>query len=283
MDRIYKALELAREENLATKGAAVAPEKRAPEPLYEVDDRPEEIAYTRTKIVPVSEDALRRNRIIAAPVDPVIEAGYKLLRTRVLRILEQNQWKTIGVTSARSSEGKTLTAINLALAIARDPKYSVLLVDADLRRPTVHKALGMEPEYGLEDYLGIQTPLDQVLINPGIDRFVVLPSCSHLHGSSEHLSSRRMSRLVNDLKARYASRFVMFDLPPVLLADDVIAFSEQLDAVLIVVEEGKSQTDDLERMLELLGDTRILGTVLNKVTERDKSFDRYYGPMANRA
>ena len=160
--------------------------------------------------------------------------------------------------------GKTLTSINLAAAIAMEPNHSSLLVDADLRGPQVHKTLGIKPELGLCNYLKGEIGVPDLLINPGINNFVVLPAQSSSLGSSELLTSSEMIDLVEELKSRYSSRVVLFDLPPVLVGDDVIAFAQHLDAVLVVVEDGKTQADELKKAIELLDGIDILGIVLNK-------------------
>ena len=111
-------------------------------------------------------------------------------------------------------------------------------------------------------------------INPGLDRLVVLPGSEPIANSSETLASPKMARLVNELKTRYPSRFVIFDLPPILSADDALAFSPHVDAALLVVEDGVTTKDDLARSVELLKQTELLGTVLNKTSERQTAY--YY-------
>jgi capsular exopolysaccharide synthesis family protein len=211
--------------------------------------------------------------------DLALEA-YKLLRTRVLKRLEQNQWNVIGVCSAAQNEGKTLTSVNLAVSIARKLNYTSLLVDADLRRPSVSSVLGIKPKLGIEDHLLSGAPLKDVFINPGIDRMVVLP-CRHsvesMSGNaSEILAAPRMAEFVNEIKNRYKNRIVVFDLPPVLVGDDVVAFAHNLDALLMVVEEGGSRSDEVTHALRLLEGVELLGVVLNKSSATVKGYGYYY-------
>jgi protein-tyrosine kinase len=141
----------------------------------------------------------------------------------------------------------------------------VLLVDADLRDPGVHRYFGLQPALGLSDYLLRDAPLAELLINPeGIPRFVILPGGKPLTNSTEMLNSPKMARLVEELKTRYASRIVLFDVPPLLSSADTLAFSPYVDAALLVIEEGKTAAQDARRAAELLANTRLIGTVLNK-------------------
>jgi Mrp family chromosome partitioning ATPase len=161
-------------------------------------------------------------------------------------------------------EGKTLTAINLAISLALDVNHTVMLVDLDLRRPSVQRYFGIEPGRGLADFLAEGRELREMLFNPGIERLVVLPGGTPVQNSSEMLSSPRMGWLADEMRSRYSSRLVLFDMPPLLAADDVLAFSRHLDAVLLVVEEGRTGRDELQRARTLLQDIPVLGPVINK-------------------
>ncbi len=235
------------------------------------------IDYAQTTTINVSKERLRENRVIAGlPRGPEIDA-YRMLRTRVLQRMIANGWNTLGVTSPVCGEGKTLTSINLALSIAMDVTRTVLLIDADLRNPCVHRYFDLPASIaGLGDYLSSDIPLQRLLVHPQVGRCIVLPGGKKLHDSSERLTSPIMKALVNSVKRRYASRIVVFDLPPVLAADDTIAFSPLVDAVLVVVEDGRTKEDDLHQTMELLSGVNVIGTVLNKTYEHEKSYDYYY-------
>jgi capsular exopolysaccharide synthesis family protein len=191
--------------------------------------------------------------------------AYKILRTQVVQQCRQKGWNVLGVTSPASYEGKTLTAVNLSLALAMDLAHTVLLVDADMRRPSVHQAFGLESCPGLTEYLFDEAPLGQLLIHPGIGRFVFLPGGRAIMNSAEALASPKMGALVADLKHRYHDRLIVFDLPPLLSCADVLGFTPYIDALLLVVEEGRTGSADVERAMTVLkGSVPILGGVLNK-------------------
>lgn len=263
MERIKQALERARQEREAA--GVVEPVLN---PAAPVAMPTEQITYSRTRTIQVSPEVLRRNRVLSAldVTDPAT-TSYKLLRTQVLQRMKENGWNALAITSPGEGEGKTLTAVNLAISLAREVNHTVLLVDLDLRRPSVHACFGAKPELGLSDYLFKDVPLPEILFNPGVERLVVLPGREPIHNSSEVLSSPKMVRLVEELKTRYPSRMVLFDLPPLLSADDALAFAPYVDAALVVIEDGKTPRDELLQAMGYLRTTRVLGTVLNKASE----------------
>ncbi|MBI3899648.1 MAG: CpsD/CapB family tyrosine-protein kinase [Gammaproteobacteria bacterium] len=255
MDPITKAIQKVREER---HSVGLTLHKRALVPA--------EISYTQTRNVSLYPGWLRQNRIIASSGADEFAQSYKVLRTQVAQRMRQHGWRTLAVTSPGPGEGKTLTAINLSISLALEANQTVLLVDADLRRPSVHAYLGFEANVGLRDYLQKGTPVEEILVHPEIRRLVILPGGAPLENSSEMLSSPMMLRLVQEVKRRYPSRLVVFDLPPVLTTDDVLAFAPYLDAALLVIEEGKTLRDDVARAAELLhtANHNLIGTVLNR-------------------
>ena len=263
MDKISRAVDIARSGQRGGRTLAKEP------PLQSLE-------YTQTRQYQPEWDRWQREKILAALQDEKVNDAYKLLRTRVVQRLAQNGWNTLGITSSIAGEGKTLTAINLAMSIARKLDHTVLLVDADLRRPSVHKKLGFEPRAGIIEHLRGEVALSDVLVNTGIERFVVLPGRSGTHASSELLSSPQMADLVRELKQRYPSRIVLFDLPPVLVGDDVVAFAPHMESLLLVVEDGRATRQELSKAVELLEGTPILGTVLNKSSAEGHGYDYYY-------
>ncbi|PVV24187.1 MAG: exopolysaccharide biosynthesis protein [gamma proteobacterium symbiont of Ctena orbiculata] len=226
-----------------------------------------QIAYTTTKTIEVTKESLRKNRVFSGNENDNISSQYKVLRTHVLQCLKSNRWNSLAITSPNEGCGKTLTAINLAISMAREVNHSVLLVDMDLRRPSVQDYFVDERLPGLSEYLHNNMDLNEILFNPGLDRIVVLPGNKPIENSSEMLSSPKMVRLVNELKKRYPNRIVIFDLPPLLSCDDVMVFSPFIDALMLVVSEGDTLKKELERSYELLSGSNVIGTVLNKSHE----------------
>jgi len=262
MERIKEALDRARSQR---RDAAPAPDLVERAAAAAAPPAPgEAITYTQTRRIEPSADALERQRVCTGSGNDPATRAYKMLRTQVLQRLAVNHWNALAITSPGPDQGKTLTAVNLAIALAREVSHTVLLVDLDLRSPGVHRYFDHVPEYGIADYLLHDVPLARILFNPGFERLVVLPATEPLAASSEMLGSPKMRALVEEFKTRYPERIVLFDLPPVLSVDDALAFAPYVDATLLVIEENGTRREELLRAVDLLQATRILGTVLNK-------------------
>lgn len=258
MERIKEALERARQERGDT------PATPRP-PVVAAAARSAEINYTQTRTTQVSSGMLRSHRIIAGLPDGDFTAAYRHLRTQVLQRLTENDWNVLAITSPGEDEGKTLTAINLAISLAMEVHYTVLLVDANLRHPSIHEHMNIPAGKGLSEYLLDDIPLPDLMVHPeNLEQVVILPGGRPVQNSAELLNSPKMVQLVKELKTRYPSRIVIFDLPPVLSAADALAFAPYVDATLLVLEEGKTSQEDARRTVELLDCTNVIGTVLNK-------------------
>ncbi len=232
------------------------------------------IEYTHTKVVKSSPDLFRQRRVIMGlKNDPHIDI-FRQLRTKVLRRLRENQWNSLAITSATPGAGKSFVTVNLAIALAMEVNQTVLVVDADLRNPSVGWYLGLDVEQGLLDYLNEDIPLGQLLVNPGFQRLVVLPGKGYTNHSSELLSSPKMITLVNELKSKYHSRIILFDMPPLLALDDTLLFMPHFDAALLVVEDGKNTAEEIRRSVQILEGTELMGIVLNK--SREPMSDSYF-------
>jgi Mrp family chromosome partitioning ATPase len=226
------------------------------------------IRYTRTKVFTAPQGHLERNRIMNPDAADPASAAYRMLRTQVLQRLDAHGWRSLGVFSPGADDGKTTTAVNLAVSLASDQLHTVLLVDFDFRRPSIAACLGLMPQFGAEDALTGVAPLEDCLYHPeGFDRLVVLPARGVLEHSSEILAGPISRALVAELRARYPERIIIVDLPPVLLADDALAFAPLIECGLVVVAEGRTQREDLVRTIELLHKTPLVGTVLNRAAD----------------
>ncbi len=222
------------------------------------------IRYTKTQSVIIDPDVLRDNRVIMGLNNDPRADLFRVLRTNVLKQLRENNWNSFAITSATPEAGKTFISVNLAIAIAMEGNQSVLLVDADLKCPKVGQCLGLEWEFGLVDCLNMDVSLEDTLINPGIERLVVLPGNDSNNNSSELISSQKMVNLIKEIKSRYESRIIIFDLPPLFAGDDALVFMPYIDAALLVVEDGKNTSEELQQSMYILEQTNLLGLVLNK-------------------
>jgi hypothetical protein len=217
-----------------------------------------------TRVVKLRREHLEKSRIVAFNKNDPKSMSFDLLRTHVLQKMEENGWRTLAITSPTPESGKSVVAINLAMSIAQQTNKTAMLVDFDLRRPKIGAYLGIPMEKSLNDFLEGTAGLQDVLVNPELPRMVVLPTKSPVRNSAETLSSRKVADLIKDLRERYKSRIVIFDLPPLLVADDAIALLPQVDCVLMVVANGMSTRREIEDSLRLLPEANIIGTILNK-------------------
>ena len=221
-------------------------------------------SYDESRLVRLDLHVVAENRCIAVmPGSPNLEA-YKVLRTRIMKLTRDKGWNTIMVTSARSGEGKTLTAINLSLTFAREFSQTVLLVDCDLRKQNIHQVLGIQSQKGLIDYLLKDVPMNEIMIWPGIEKFTLISGGQTLQDSAELLGSPKMKELFLEIKTRYPERYVFFDTPPILSGSDALTFSSLVDGILFVVQAGLTSMEDVERALEMIPKEKFLGFVINR-------------------
>jgi protein-tyrosine kinase len=265
LDSIKQAIELAKATDTATRAAASArnPVRPSPENL-------------QVRSVMLNAAHLERARIVAHGVSTPHGRYYDMLRTQVLQEMDKNSWQFLAVTSPTAACGKSVTACNLAMSIARLPGRSVLLVDADLRKPMVARYLGLESGSGIVGVLEERKTLTSTLIEADIgpSKLLVLPGEVAAATSSELMASQMMGTLLQTIKRDFRSRIVIFDLPPLLVGDDVISFLPRVDAVLLVTGVGITTVAETKECQKHLQRSAVVRVVVNKVTE---STDDYYG------
>jgi protein-tyrosine kinase len=265
MGRIEETIKKARREK---SGKSAVPITEAIEPEHSID-------FSKLPVVVPNEDRLAEYRVVAAMPDAPERTAYKVLRTRVLQRLRASKFNVIGITGAGPGEGKTLTAINFAYSLAQDVNHQVILLDLDLRRPSVHEYLGIAPPRDLSDVLDGSAKLEDVLVCPNANRLAVMTCQTPLRDSSEMLSSPEMAAIIHQLRTLGQKTITVIDLPPALASDDVIAFSPLVDALLLVVGQGRCRREDLRDTQELLKEAEILGVVLNRSREKSATAGYY--------
>ncbi|MBU0621568.1 MAG: CpsD/CapB family tyrosine-protein kinase [Gammaproteobacteria bacterium] len=268
MERIKQAIEKVKNQrsseaqrgDLRPEAAVALPKSRPARDSEELED----IRYIYTRVAKPPLGHLEKNRIVAFDKNAPKGMAFDLLRTQVLKKMEENGWRTLAITSPTPEAGKTVVAINLAMSIAQLTNKTAVLVDFDLRRPKIGPYLGIPMDKSLNDLLEETAELQEVLVNPGMPRLVVLPTKTPMKNSSETLSSGKIADLIKDLRERYKSRIVIFDLPPLLVTDDAIALLPQIDCILMVVANGMCTKREIEDSLQLLPAENLIGTILNK-------------------
>jgi len=207
--------------------------------------------------------------------DPAAEE-YKKLRSVIKKMTRGKDFlNSLLVTSTLSSEGKTITSINLAISLAQEYDHTVLLVDADLRKPSIHQYLNLNPDIGIIQCLKDNVPLERALIKTGLGKLVLLPAGGRVDDPVELLSSNRMKELVLELKNRYPDRYIIFDTPPVLPFADAQVLGSVVDGILFVVREGGARLTQVKEALKSISPDKLLGVVYND-TEFTPQRGKYY-------
>ena len=229
-----------------------------------------------------SKEVMEESNIVAATDDRRAFTAYNVLRTRILQRMRSNNWHSILITSAGPGEGKSVTSANLAISIARDVNQSAILVDLDLMRSSVAKYLGIKIanlKAGVGDYLKGDAELEDIVYSAGdFERLAVAPNRGPIENSSDLIGSPRMKELAAGLHTHSGNRtIVLYDMPPALACDDVLAMCPNVDAVLLVVGRGTTERQALEKTVSMLSEYNILGVVLNKADEgsSDNAYDYY--------
>ena len=268
MEPIRQAVERA-------KASGVAPPEPQGRPISARQVQPPGLGNTRPdhtlhiKEVQLDRQHLENCRLIAHNAADPRASSFDMLRTQVLQSMDQRNWQFLAVTSPTAGCGKTVTSINLALSIARQPERAVFLVDLDLHRPQVASCLGIKCQNGLLSVLDGRAGLPDAMVQARIDnyQFLVLPAEGPILGSSELLASRAMSSLLQTIKRDFKSYTVILDMPPMLTGDDVIALLPQLDCVLLVAAVGTSTLSELKQCSKHLQSAEVVRVVLNKTPD----------------
>jgi protein-tyrosine kinase len=270
VDRIRQAIELARSRNLAQEGGS--PDPFAPFPsAAAVNDA----AFREVKL---NTAHLESTRLVA--YDPLREGGryYDMLRTQVLQAMDQNGWQILAITSPTAGCGKSVTACNLAMSIARLSERPVLLVDMDLQKPKVAEYLGIDARRGMLSVLQGSVGLSNAILRASIgeNRMLVLPGEVCKSGSAEWMASQAMTNALQALRRDFRSHVIILDLPPVLVGDEVISLLPQIDAVLLITSVGASTLSDIKECNKHIKSTPIVRVVVNKVSEKTEAYYGYY-------
>ena len=199
---------------------------------------------------------------------------FKALRTNILFPISGKPPRTVMVTSAVPGEGKSFVAANLAASIAQNIDTHVLLIDCDLRKPSIHSCFGISGAEGLSEYLGQGRKISTLLCEIGHNNFMILPAGRIPDNPSELLSSEQMSNFLAEEGKKYANRIIIIDTPPPNLAPETTVIARQVDGILLVVNYGSTDRELVLQTIEKIGKDKVLGVAFNRFNMRTSS---YYG------
>lgn len=216
-------------------------------------------------LLTLDPDVLDENHIVGFNGRDVRSRAFNLLRSQFVKRLNTNNWRMIGVTSASPAAGKSFTSMNLAAALSRLPDRVVYLFDLDLRRGSLAEAIGLKAEYGLGEFLeGDVHDLRQVGWRLSAGNLALFPCFPNMVNSSELLAGDRFEALMAGMASLPDNAIILCDLPPAFANDDTIMVAQQLDAYLMIVEQGVTTAKQVRETRALLDPTPCLGAVLNR-------------------
>jgi len=208
----------------------------------------------------------------------LLQAGspaYRMLRARILQRCRTNQWSILALTSPGPGEGKSVTAINLALSIAREGNHDVFLIDIDMRNPSICGYLGVDARAEVVNFFaGTATPAD-IFFTIGVDNLTIAGGFTPTNRASEMLASNKLEELCDYIRRVSSNPLVILDLPPVVNTDDALVVAPRVDSTVLVVSEGRTKREGLSRALEVLSEFPLAGIILNRTSESVSS--EYYG------
>jgi protein-tyrosine kinase len=210
--------------------------------------------------------------------DSVASEQFRKLRTQLLRVRSPRPPRTILVTSSAAGEGKTFVAANLAAGIAHDFHAYSLLVDCDLRNPSLGKWFGIHNGFGLSDYLVGKKEISELLIKTEVERLKVLLGGTLQDNPTELIGSARMEALIKELKERYSDRYIILDSTPLLATSEPEVLSKLVDGIIFVVRAGMTPRETVKQAISSLEKDKILGVVLNDLQFKSSGLtNRYFG------
>jgi protein-tyrosine kinase len=215
---------------------------------------------------------LARNHIVTLEdVDPA-HSHFDILRTKVLRTMQRGGWTTLGITSPTSGCGKTTLALNLAFSLAHQPDVRTVLVELDLRRPAMARQIGLKAPQSMASVLQGTRSVAESFVRYG-DNLAIGTNAQSMRNSAELLMNVRTAEGIAAIKRAFLPDIIVYDLPPMLQSDDVMAFLPHLDCVLLVAGAEKSRLDEVDKCeKDLAEQTTVLGVVLNSCRYMSEDF-----------
>jgi Mrp family chromosome partitioning ATPase len=273
MERIQSAIEKARaaRQDKVPGTAAAAPAAKAkaqPSRPLEADD-----PWLALPEFETNPKTLEAHRIVAFKSGPAA-IPFDVMRTKLLHQMRLNNWRRIAITSPSSSCGKTMVSLNLAFSLARQVEIRVLVVELDLRRPAVAKTLGLRVKHLFASVLEGQSPAEENMVRYGPN---LIFATNHIptRNPAELLQGPGAAAVLDEIEARYRPDIMIFDMPPMLVNDDTIAFLDQVDCAMLIGAAETTTIDEIDRCeQELAARTKVMGVVLNKCRylERGESY-----------
>ena len=223
----------------------------------------------------LDRESLKKHRIVAFDARDPAYASYDMLRTRVAQVMKKHNWQTLAVTSPYPQTGKTTTAINLAISLARLHESKTVLVDFDLRKPNIANFFDITGDFNISDVIKNQINISDFALKIGFDNLYLLPNKNPILHSSELIGSKITLKFIENIKSLFVDGFIIFDLPPMLVTDDALSLLPFIDCILLVASVNETKISDLRECEQKIEKENYLGVVLNKTSENPELY-KYY-------
>ena len=273
--RRAKILGQSRLQRQEPEAAPLQHERSAPRPSREPGLR-----FEPLQKVEISATACELNNVLLTDSKlrefPAADAAYRLLRSRLANRVKRNNWFSLAIASPTQGDGKSVTAVNLAISVAREKQKPVFLIDLDMRNPSVCRFLGIRDIRPLPEYLLGHAKPEDVLFETSFPSLYVAGALTPTESASELLAGPKFSDLLAHIRLRSPDAAVIVDLPPVNVTDEALLVGSRVDAFLIVVSEGKTERAQLAQTLSTLGEFTVAGVVVNKSSESQTSGYEHY-------
>ncbi len=238
------------------------------------------VKFEPLRAVVISSDACEQNRVLVTDAHlramPHADAAYRFIPSRVQQRLKRNAWFSLGISSPTPNDGKTVTTLNLAVSVAREKQRPVYVLDLDMRNPSICNYLGLQDVRPLTEYFAGEAKPEDVLVQTSVSHLIVAGASCGVEGASEMLAGTRLEEMLSHIRLRSPDAVVLIDLPPVNSTDEALVVAPRVDAMLIVVSEGKTQRQDLARALGTLSEFTIAGVVVNNSSDSQAAKYDYY-------
>jgi len=271
MSKIHLALEKAERERI--EGL-----KKKNEIAFSVEKRSPAIRGVNQPVIRLDQVNYDESLVSLYQPHSLVSEQFRKLRTQLLRLSLSRPVKTIMVTSAIQGEGKSFVSANLGIGIAHDLHLHALMVDCDLRKPTLSPMFNCVDRRGISDYLIGREDISNFLIQTELEKLYLIPGGTIPENPSEIIGSRRMASLVEELRSRYEDRLIIFDSTPLLATAEPGVLAKLVDGIIIVVRAGETPRETIQQALGSLDKEKIMGVVLNQVEFKSSAlFKRYFG------
>lgn len=268
MEKLQAALEKAREKRATTPSGPVAKAgRRAPDAATDAWNQIPRLDFEQRRLI--------RKRLVA------LRGGgeatpYDVLRTKVIQLMEANNWRRLLITSPAPGSGKTTTSANLAISLARQVDLRVTLMDLDMRRPALAKLIGYKSEVGAEAVLTGEAQFGEQARRLS-DNLALSMNYASSRDPSDLFLRSRTAETIDSIEADFRPDLMLFDMPPLMVNDDTSAFGKNVDCALIIAEAGVSTVAQIDLCEKELSEvTNVLGIVLNKCRFQSDGYGYYY-------